>query len=181
MPRLTPLDPELAAGAAKALLEATQAQLGRTPNLYRCMAHSPAVLKGYLDFRAALGTGLLKTRMREQLALLVAEENTCGYCVSAHTFRGKKMGILPEELELNRNGASADVRTAAGLRFAQVVTRNRGAVSDEQFEAVRAAGWSDPEIAEILGHVALNSFSNVFSQVAQPELDFPKVALLSHV
>ena len=180
MPRFTALDPASATGPSQHLLETTQAQLGRVPNLYRCMAHAPAALKGYLDFRAALATGILKPRLREQLALVVAEENACGYCVSAHTFRGGKMGIPAEEIERNRRGAALDAKSAAALRFARTLTSTRGPLPEGELESVRAAGWSDAEIAEIVAHVALNTFSNTFSHVAEPELDFPQVELLSH-
>src|SRR5437879_8056669 len=98
MPRI----PIVIAGAdapeASELLEKTRAQLGRVPNLYAALANAPAALRGYLEFRAALGHGSLSPALREQLALLIAEENGCGYCVSAHTFRGTKMGMSPDAL-----------------------------------------------------------------------------------
>src|SRR2546425_7867922 len=70
------------------LLEKTRAALGRIPNLYAALANSPASLAGYLGFREALVRGVLPQRLREGIALLVAEQNECEYCVSAHTARG---------------------------------------------------------------------------------------------
>ena len=175
MYRLPPLDLAQATGPSKDLLERTQAQLGRVPNLYRTMAHAPAALEGYLQFRASLVKGLLDARLREQLALAVAEANDCGYCVAAHMFRGGKLAIPQEELAANRLGGARDPRTAAALSFAVSVTRKHGQVEDAELEAVRAAGWSDGEVVEIVAHVALNIFSNLFSHVARPELDFPEV------
>jgi len=180
MSRLPTIDSSNASAAAKVLLDQTQAQLGRVPNLYRTMANSPAGLEGYLLFRGALVRGELKPLLREQLALIVAEENHCTYCVSAHTFRGQKMGLSADELEANRRGEAADAKTAAALRFARSVVRDRGSVSEEEFAAVRTAGWSDSEIAEIVAHVALNTYSNIFNHVAQPTLDFPLVEAGQH-
>jgi hypothetical protein len=34
---------------------------------------------------------------------------------------------------------------------------------------------TDAEIAEVVGHIALNVLSNFFNHVAQPDLDFPLV------
>jgi uncharacterized peroxidase-related enzyme len=175
MSRLPMIDPGLAVGATKDLLDKTLAQLGRVPNLYRTMANAPAALDGYLSFRAALVRGALSDFLREQLALLIAEENNCEYCVSAHTFRGQKIGLSRDELAANRRAEAADPKTAAALQFARHVTRARGAVSDAELATVRAAGWSDSEIAEIVAHVALNTFSNYFNHVAMPVLDFPRV------
>lgn len=176
MSRLALLAPETVEGEAKALLDRTKAQLGRLPNLYRAMANSPAALDGYLSFRGALVRGRLNTAMVERLALLVAEENGCDYCVAAHTFRGGKVGLSETDLSATRAGQSADAKTAAALRFALEVMRKRGAVSDAELEAPRLAGWTDEELTEMVGHVALNVFSNYFNHVAKPELDFPRAA-----
>jgi uncharacterized peroxidase-related enzyme len=173
--RLPTVDPELALGTVKELLEKTRVQLGRVPNLYRTMANAPAALEGYLGFRAALVRGQLSDRLREQLALLLAEENGCDYCVSAHTFRGRKIGISREELIDNRHAEASDAKTAAALQFARAVNAAKGAVSDGEIASVRAAGWSDGELAEIVAHVALNAYSNYFAKLAQPVLDFPRI------
>ena len=175
MTRMMMIDPNEATGAAGDLLSKTQAQLGRTPNLYRAMANAPAALDGYLAFRGALQSGVLSNEMRERIALLAAEDNGCGYCVSAHMFRGAKIGISAEELARARAATSDDAKVAAGLAFAREVIARKGDVSDDALTTVRAAGWSDAEIGEMVAHIALNAFSNYFSHVARPDLDFPDV------
>ena len=42
---------------------------------------------------------------------------------------------------------------------------------------VRAAGYRDGEIVEIVAHVALNLLTNYLNLVAQTDVDFPKVPL----
>jgi uncharacterized peroxidase-related enzyme len=178
MSRLVTIDPATASGPVKELLDKTQAQLGRIPNLYRTMANSPAALDGYLSFRAALVRGVLSSQLREQLALLIAAENHCEYCVSAHTFRGEKIGLSKTELTDNQQAQSGDAKTTAALRFARAIMNAKGDVTDAELDAVRSAGWNDTEIAEIVAHVALNIFSNYFNYVARPELDFLRVDVL---
>jgi alkylhydroperoxidase family enzyme len=41
--------------------------------------------------------------------------------------------------------------------------------------SLRAAGATDAELAEIVGAVALNIFSNYFNHIAGTEVDFPEV------
>jgi alkylhydroperoxidase family enzyme len=41
----------------------------------------------------------------------------------------------------------------------------------------RKAGITDAEIVEIIGHVALNVFTNYLNNVSDTEIDFPVVAL----
>ncbi|KFC70616.1 putative peroxidase-related enzyme [Devosia sp. LC5] len=173
-----PLIEENPGSPAGKLLTETRMQLGRVPNLYRALANSPAALNGYLQFRRALQAGGLSPKLREQIALVTAEVNRCEYCVSAHAFRGSKLGIPDAELDLNRKGGSSDPKVAAALTLAMEVTCNRGKIADDALDAARAAGLSDEELAELIAHVALNFYSNILNHVAEPELDFPRTPLL---
>ncbi len=177
MTRIPSIDPTTAQGRAKELLDATQAQLGRIPNLYGSMAQSPAALDGYLAFRGALGKGALSMPMRERIALLTATINDCGYCVAAHTFRGAKIGLSTTELAAAQKSQSSDPKSMAALQFVDVLLQHRGVVTDADFAKVKSHGWSDEEIGEIVAHVALNVFSNYFNHVAAPALDFPAAAI----
>ena len=121
MPRLTPIDPNVATGRAKDLLDGVQAALGVTPNLIRTMANSPAVLDAYLALSKALSAGTLSAALQEQIALTVAGENNCDYCASAHTLIGRKEGVPEDELTANLQGRSSDPHTQAILNLAQAI------------------------------------------------------------
>ena len=146
----------------------------------RVMANSPAVLEAYLQFSGALSAGALDAKLREQLALEVGEQNSCQYCVSAHTAIGHMVGLTESEIDSARNATSASPRSAAALKFAHAVVAGKGNVSDADVAAVRSAGFNDAEISEIIAHVALNIFTNYFNSAAQVEVDFPKIALRHH-
>ena len=179
MSRLTALDPAKTTGKAKELLGKVQAKLGLKPNLMRTMANSPAVLEGYLNFNAALAGGSLSAKVREQIALAVAESNSCEYCISAHTAIGKMVGLGESEIINSRQSFSTDPKVDGALKFARTIVANRGDVTDDDLGRVRNAGYSDGEIAEIIANVVLNVFTNYFNHVAQTEVDFPKVTLKS--
>jgi len=178
MTRIASVDSTTAGGRTKELLDATQAQLGRIPNLYASMAASPATLDGYLAFRGALGNGVLSVPLRERIALLTAAINDCDYCVSAHTFRGAKVGLSASELDATQKSQSEDAKSMAALQFVDALLTNRGLIADEDFTNVKAHGWSDEEVGEIVAHVALNVFSNYFNHVAKPTLDFPSAMIV---
>lgn len=175
MPRIQPIQTADAAPKAKDFLNAVQAKIGMTPNLMKGLANSPAALEAYLNFSGALATGVLKAAFREQLALTVAQANSCEYCLAAHTAIGKMTGLKPEEIEQSREAHSADPKRDAGLQFAQKLVIQRGLATDADLAAVRQAGYSEAEITEIVSHVALNIFTNYFNHVAQTEVDFPRV------
>jgi uncharacterized peroxidase-related enzyme len=177
MPRITPLDPASATGKAKQLLDAVQAKLGLTPNLMKTLATAPAALEGYLNFSGALAGGGLDAKFREQIALAVAQANSCEYCLAAHTALGSLAGLQADEIAASRSSRSSDARRDAGLKFAQAIVVQRGGVSDAAVNKVRTAGFSDGEITEIVANVALNIYTNYVNHVAQTSVDFPRVEL----
>lgn len=173
-----PASIESAPAAAQPLLQAVHRQLGSVPNLFRLVATSPAALEGYLGMSGALGKGTLPAPTRERIALAVAEINGCSYCLSAHAYLGKNLAKLDDaEIAANRSGTSNDPKAAAAVQFAAKVTQARGKVSSEDVLVVKAAGYSDAQVIEIVQHVALNTWTNYINEVAKTEIDFPLVAL----
>jgi uncharacterized peroxidase-related enzyme len=173
-PRIAQVTPASADADQSALLDATKRQLGRVPNLYATLAASPAALRGYLALRESLTEGVLTERQREQLALLVAQENGCEYCISAHTMRGERLlKMTKDELFDTRKAADADPHNDAILKVASAAVRSAGRVDDAVLAEARAAGVTDAELAEIVAHIGLNTLSNYFNHLARPELDFP--------
>ncbi|MCX6606976.1 MAG: carboxymuconolactone decarboxylase family protein [Acidobacteria bacterium] len=177
MSRIHALEPAAATPKAQELLAAVKAKIGMTPNMMKTMAQSEAVLEGYLSFSGALGGGVLSAKLREQIAIAVGQANSCQYCLSAHTLLGKMAGLAKDELDASRRATSSDPKTAVALHFAHDLVAHKGMVDDQGIAAVRAAGFTEAEIVEIVSNVALNIFTNYFNNVAQTEVDFPKVEL----
>jgi uncharacterized peroxidase-related enzyme len=175
MSRIVPVDPATTSGKTRDLLAGVQKSLGAIPNLYRVIAQSPASLEGVLSLTGALARGRLGPRLREQIALAVAEENGCDYCLSAHTALGRGLQISDAELASARLGRASDPRDDAALRFVQRVMERRGRVGDADLEEVRRAGFDDGQVVELVANAVLNVFTNYLNQVAETEIDFPVV------
>lgn len=177
MSRLSiPATIDTAPAASQPLLEAVKKQFGIAPNLFRLVANSPAALEGYLGLLTALGKGKLPLQTRARIALAVAEVNGCDYCLSAHTYLGKNLAKLDDaEMEANRRGASNDPKASVAVSFAAKVVRQRGRVSDDDLRALRAAGYDEAQVVEIVLHVALNTWTNYINLIAQTDIDFPVV------
>ena len=175
MPRIdTPESIKASPAGSQPLLEAVNKQFGMVPNLFRVVGNSPAALEGYLGLNAALGKGTIDAKTRERIALAVAEINGCDYCLSAHSYMGANLAKLDEaEILANRRGMSTDAKADAAVRFAASVTTARGHVGDSDLAAIRAAGFSDAQIVEIVLHVALNTLTNYVNNVAETVIDFP--------
>lgn len=175
MPRLSQItDSEASAGAAN-LLNAIKSKLGMTPNLYRVMAHEPAVLAAALNFNDTLSEGSFTQTTREAIALAVAGANKCDYCASAHSAISKNLKVDNNEIQARLHGNSSDPKLNAILHFATAVVEKRGLVSDEDLAQAKSAGLSQGEIVETVAVTVANILTNYINHVAQTEIDFPVV------
>ena len=175
MSRLAIPERDAVPAASQPLLDAVEKQLGVVPNLYKLVSISPAALQGLLGFGAAL-TKTLDVKTRERIAIAVAQVNGCDYCLSAHTYLGLNLArIDAAEIALNRKGRSSDPKADAAVRFAALVAETRGKVSDSELEAVKAAGFTEAQVIEIVSIVAENVLTNLVNNVAETDIDFPAV------
>ena len=74
-PRIKAIDPGMAKGKAKELLDAVVTKYGGAPNSFKTMAHSPAGFQGFLGLSATLEGGVLPFETRYQIAIAVSELN----------------------------------------------------------------------------------------------------------
>ncbi|NZA27784.1 peroxidase-related enzyme [Luteimonas sp. SJ-92] len=177
MSRIPLVDPATTTPDRQALLAEIHAAFGATPNMFRAVANSPAALRSMWGAFGALGGGALPARLGEQVAVAIANRNACEYCLAAHTVLGRKAGASAEEMSEAQDGRSADPKTAAALRFALAVVEQRGQVDAAEVQALRAAGFDDGEVVELLAHVALNLFTNYVNVALAVPVDFPAVRL----
>ena len=173
MQRLQSIDPKIATGKTKEMLEAVNKKMGMVPNTLKIMANSPAVLQAYFGFSGALASGILSPAVQEQISLAVSKANGCDYCVAAHSFKAKKLGIPDKDIQKSLEGTSSDKKTDAILKFACLMVEKRALVSDKDVSTLKDAGLNDAEIAEVVANVCLDIFTNYFNHVAETKIDFP--------
>jgi len=178
MPRLNTVTPDTATGETKEVFDVLQKRAGKVVNIFQGMGNSPAALKGYLGLTSALAEGDLTKAEREIVYLAVSERNGCHYCTAAHTMIGKKVGLDDAELLDARRFVSKDAKHQALLSFVHRAMETNGFVDDGDITAVREAGYTDGQITEVIGYIALATFSNLFNHVYDTELDFPEIAKL---
>lgn len=177
MSRITVINRSSANDEQKALLDAIQGQLGMVPNFLKVFANSPVALRAFLGLYGVANSGSLDAPTRERIALALAQQNGCEYCVSAHTAIGRKAGLSADEISAARSGSSADAKAAAAVKFARSLMDKNGEIDTVELLEVRAAGYTDADIVEIITHVGMNFLTNVLGKASRVEIDFPKVDL----
>jgi uncharacterized peroxidase-related enzyme len=179
MSRIGLVNPDSADGEVAEMFATVKARIGRVNNMAQVMANSPAVLRGYLGLVGAMSGAGIGRLAGERIALAVGEANSCTLCLSAHTALGTKAGLSGEEIIAARRATSEDPKQAALVKFARRLIETRGTVTDEDLEQVRAAGFGDDAILEVVAHTALNVLTNYVNKVAGTPIDFPEAPALT--
>ena len=179
MAHLNLVTPDAAQGELKDLYAAVKQTFGAVPNFIQAMGNSPALLGAFLGLYGGLSKGGIDAATGERIALAMSERNSCAYCVAAHAALAQGAGLSADEIAAARHGTSADSRAAAAVQFARSVLDNKGQVTAGEVDAVRKAGFSDAQIAEIIGHVGLNTLLNYFGKATRIDIDFPRAPALA--
>ncbi|AUT76011.1 carboxymuconolactone decarboxylase family protein [Paraburkholderia hospita] len=172
---------ETAASSLQPLFHFVSRRFGFVPDLYRILSISPHSLTGLMEMQAALSQ-TLDVRTRESIAIAVSEVNRCDYCVCAHSYVGHYFAkLLPQEIALNRLGRSLNRDAQPAISFARKVSVLRGKVETEDLNDIRAAGYSDGQIVEIIALCAQVFLSNLLANVFDIQPDFPEFSTVAAV
>jgi uncharacterized peroxidase-related enzyme len=138
--------------------------LGFPPNSVLTMQRRPAIAKAFIALNKAVmeNKGRVTSEQKRLIGLVASQTAGCCYC-QAHTARAaERYGASGERIAQVWNYGRSDLFTPAekaALAFAQAAASVPNAV-DEAIAAELRRHWSDDEIVEILGVVALFGYLN---------------------
>ena len=128
------------------------------PNVFLTLAHRPDEFRAFFAYHDALmekDGGLTKAE-REMIVVATSAANQCHYCVIAHgailRIRAKNP-LIADQIAVNYRKADIKVSTEAGT------------ISEADFAAVAAHGFSDDDIWDIAAIAAFFALSNRIANV----------------
>ena len=169
---------ESATGPTAELYGQIKQAAGKVPNTFAVIgALGPAALKAILQADAVLARGSLSKQDQETIKLLVSELSGCDYCAAAHTQLAKTTGLSPSVVRQIRAGQpTGDAKRDALVRLVGKLVKTSGALSDQDFSAIKAAGYTEQQLVDISLAIAVITFTNVFNRINDTELDYSAVA-----
>ncbi|MFK8032142.1 MAG: carboxymuconolactone decarboxylase family protein [Gammaproteobacteria bacterium] len=178
MPQFKTVTLETAEGEAKEQLESLNRNMGRVPNIYAVMAQSPSTLAAQLALTQELGRGTLSDAINEKIALVVSNDNSCGYCVSAHSAIAASLGMSDVDIIDAQKGKSKDPLEQAILTLAISINGNHGHGDNSAIRRALEAGLTEAEVIEVVGQVVKNIMTNTVNGIAETTIDFPNRTLI---
>ncbi|NIE85995.1 MULTISPECIES: carboxymuconolactone decarboxylase family protein [unclassified Burkholderia] len=148
---------------------------GSLPNLFATLGHlAPASLKSVLQAETALAGGSLSRQELEAVKLAVSEFTGCDYCVAAHAMLGRLAGLAPDALRrIRAKEPTGNAKLDALLHFVELVMSTRGTLEPAAVETIRAAGYTEAQLADLSLAIGLTVFTNTFNRINDTDLDFP--------
>ena len=177
-PLVSPLDRN-STKQAKEMATFYDETLGFTPNSLFTMMHRPRIAKAFLEMNQAVmeNKGSVSSSMKREIAYLSSMTTGCRYC-EAHAIRAaERYGSSKERLENiweYKSNAAFSESDRAMFDLAIAASQVPNGVSEE-IKTRAKKFFSDGEIVEILGVVALFGYLNRWNDSMGTELENPAV------
>jgi len=174
MPLVDP-KPEAATPELEELYKFFNKTLGFAPNSVMTMQRKPGLAEAFVNLNKAAMAGPIPSDFKRLLAVISSQAAGCRYC-QAHTALGaKNFGAEDDrvaEIWTYKTSDKFTDREKAALDFALAASSVPNAVDDE-IAANLKAHWSDDEIVELLGVIALFGFLNRWNDSMGTTLEGP--------
>ena len=149
----------------RARILAVQEKAGFVPNVFLAFAHRPAEFRAFFAYHDALmeKEGGLTKAEREMIVVATSGANDCLYCVVAHGAILRvhaRNPLVADQVAVNYRKADITLRQKAMLAFALKVATDAAALLDDDYEALRAHGFSDEDTWDIGAIAAFFALSN---------------------
>lgn len=175
MARVSMIEKEGASEPVLRVYEGLEKNRGAIHNFYKVLAHKPQILRNLGPFMEAVHgpEGIVDVKLKEKIAIRVAQVNGSGYWLNLLREEARQLGISDEELdELADLGSARHLNSAgrAALRYIESITRYPEGVSDETFAELQQH-FTIPQIVEITYQATLHNFLNRFSGALEIDPD----------
>ena len=149
---------------------AVQEKSGFVPNVFLTLAYRPDEFRAFFAYHDALmekDSGLSKAE-REMIVVATSAANQCQYCVIAHgailRIRAKNP-LIADQVAINYRKADITPRQKAMLDFAMKVSQAAHAVAEDDIERLKAHGFDEEDVWDIVAITGLFGFSNRMANV----------------
>jgi uncharacterized peroxidase-related enzyme len=175
MARVELIDPEQAEGRTHEVFERVKAYYKMVPGLQQALNYLPETTDALwtLSLNTAM-EGTIREELKRVFFAVTAYEVECEYCVAAHmiALMGKEWSRQEcvDIIEGKPSPRLTDKENAA-VDFARIVGRRPAGVTDEMADKLRALGWTDAEIVEIVASVALMRYTTTVASALDVPLE----------
>lgn len=166
MARIDYVRPATAPDDVRERLEDYSEEHGERSLMRESLANHPPLLEVVaVFFRNVIRTGNVERELKETVAVAVSQENGCDYCAASHRESlVEVLGLPTDRVDAIRSGSfdALPERHRVAVEFGRQAAADPHRLTDRDFEALRAVGFDDQDVVELLGVVGLFMFVNTY-------------------
>jgi uncharacterized peroxidase-related enzyme len=158
------IEPAQAGAELKEIYRNLEQGLGFLPHYFMSLGAKPKVIEAQLAMDdAIMSDGALTKLVKEQVAVVVSSINSSSYCVKFHMELLRRFGIdraMERKLTTDYETGPFEPKVIALFRFAEKLTKKPDDIQESDIAAVKAAGWNDDAVRELVLTVAYFAYIN---------------------
>jgi uncharacterized peroxidase-related enzyme len=149
-------------------------QIGKIPNILKTTSIDPQIAKWFWD-----GVKIILLRessipriLKESIAVVVSNANSCNYCTQAHATLLQLMGFTDKQVvDLKNNFESFSDKEKAALDYALKINGAANETTSDDHKILKEFGYGDKQIVEITSVVAAFNWANIVADALGTEME----------
>lgn len=158
------LERDQVAPEVAAMYDALLAQRGVVPNMFKTIAHIPAMAHGFAAFlKPIVGDGALPGWYKELIAVRVCRLHDFEYGIKAHSLSAKQKGATDEQISATQDSDRGPFTESEklGFRFADRLHRSAREIDDDFYAKLQSV-YNNLQILELTAVAAAFEFFSRF-------------------
>ena len=149
-------------------------KIGKIPNILKTTSIDPSIAKWFWD-----GVQIILLRessiprlLKESIAVVVSNANSCKYCTQAHGMLLQLMGFTNEKItDLKNNFEGFSDKEKAALNYALKINDSANKTTLDDHKILKNYGYDDKQIVEITSVVAAFNWANIIADALGTETE----------
>lgn len=151
-------------------------QLPFVLNWFKCQGSNATLLKGnWGKLKSTLMEGEVPNVLKQLIIYNVSKERGCNYCAHAHgIFADSMSSMISEDEGFKATNLDAPQMPSSYRTAVRVVTKaalNAQEITEDDFEELRAAGFTSAEIQELMAQADLVNMLNTIADLSDIKVD----------
>ena len=149
-------------------------QIGKIPNILKTTSIDPPIAKWFWEGVKIilLRESSIPRTLKESIAVVVSNANSCNYCTHAHSMLLQLMGFDDEKInDLKNNFESFSEKEKAVLDYALKINNSANKTTSDDHKILTNLGYDDKQIVEITSVVAAFNWANIIADALGTEME----------
>jgi len=149
-------------------------QIGKIPNILKTTSIDPQIAKWFWEGVKIilLRESSISRTLKESIAVVVSNANSCNYCTQAHSMLLQLMGFDDDKInDLKNNFENFPEKEKTALNYALKINNSANKTTADDHKILHELGYDDKQIVEITSVVAAFNWANIIADALGTDME----------